>query len=707
LIFAVKQWSLQMKSKACILLVEDEGIIALDLKTRLSDMGYIIIGTASTGERAIQIASETTPDLILMDIKIKGPLDGIETAEKIRATMSVPIIFLTAFADEATLDRAKITGPSGYILKPYQERELAIAIEMALYKHKMDKALQESEERYMLAIQGANDGIWDWNLVKKEIYFSLRWKEIIGYQDEEIGSSFEDWLNLVYPDDRERLQQSIDHHLNGLTKHLECEIRMLHKDGSICWVLTRGLAVRDEFNIARRIAGSVTDITVLKRLQEQLVYDAYHDALTGIPNRALFLDRLEQAIERRKRDQKEVMAVIFLDLDQFKGINDTLGHQVGDQLLIEIASRMSKLVRASDTVARLGGDEFVVLLESAGSLSYACNVAERIKDVIKAPVQIEHQDVSITASLGIVMITDDHQKASHVLRDVDLAMYRAKSLGKDRFEVFHAAMSQQAVRRLEIETCLREALERKEFKIHFQPIYSFPNRQIVGLEALLRMHPPGKETISPAVFIPIAEEIGLIYDIGDWVLMESCKKMSEWHQRYPAEAHLNLHVNISLRQLLAANFLTRVQEIIAITRINPSRLRFEITENIFSENIKNISLILDQLALLGIQLLIDNFGSGYASLGYIRRFPITTVKLDRDFIFPVEGNGKNNEIIRAILILANELGLNIVAEGIETEEQAESLIQMKCHFGQGFLFSKPMEIQTLEDIFIRKFNEDT
>jgi len=684
-------------NNARVLIVEDESIVALDVKMRLSSIGFSVVGIASTGADAIHLANQTNPDLILMDIKIKGPLDGIETAKQIRSRQDIPVIYLTAFDDEQTIQRARITGPSGYILKPFEDRELSIAIDMALYKHQMEKALRESEERYTLAIQGANDGIWDWDLRQNRVYFSPRWKEMFGYQDDEVGSSLEDWLRIVHPDDREYLQQTIAHHLDGLTDHLECEHRMLHKDGSIRWVRTRGKAIKNGGLRPHRIAGSLSDITSLKQAQEQLIFDAYHDALTGLPNRALLLDRLEHAMEHRKRYNEDTLSILFLDLDQFKVVNDSLGHLAGDRLLTIIAQRLQKLVRSSDTVARLGGDEFVVLLESVKSEAYARNVAERIMEVVKAPVHLEGHEISISASIGIVMVTDDHTQASDVLRDADIAMYRAKSLGKSRFEVFHIDYRHLATERLYIENCLVEALERKEFQIHYQPIYSLSTHQTVGVEALLRLYQDDGEPIPPAVFIPIAEEIGLIKQIGDWVLLESCQKMSDWHRAFTNETPLDLHVNVSVKQF-SPQFITRVQEILNITQLEPSRLKLEITESIFMANIDQVAFIMEQLSAIGIQLQIDDFGTGYSSLGYIRRFPIDTIKLDSLFTQSLEGDDKNSEIVNAIIVLANQLGLEIIAEGIETEVQEDRLVKMKCNFGQGFLFSKPLDTQKLEGL---------
>jgi diguanylate cyclase (GGDEF)-like protein len=493
----------------------------------------------------------------------------------------------------------------------------------------------------------------------------------------------------------------LDHHLDGLSDHLECEHRMLHKDGSIRWVRTRGKAVMNGSLRPHRMAGSLSDITSLKHAQEQLIFDAYHDALTGLPNRTLFLDRLEHAMDHRKRYRKDNLSVLFLDLDQFKVVNDSLGHLAGDHLLTIIAQRLQKLIRSSDTVARLGGDEFVILLESANSVVYASNVAERIMEVVKVPVRIGEQDISISASIGIVMVADDHCHASDVLRDADIAMYRAKSLGKNRFELFDINFRHQAADRLKIENRLVSALELKEFQVNYQPIYSLTNHQIVGVEALLRLNSSEGAPIPPAVFIPIAEEIGLIKQIGDWTLLKSCQKMSDWHRCYPNETRLDLHVNISVKQF-TPQFAGRVQEILSITKLEPSRLKLEITESIFMSNVDQVALIMEQLSAIGVQLQIDDFGTGYSSLGYLRRFPIETIKLDPSFVASLAGDKKNYEIVGAIIMLANQLGLETIAEGIETEEQEDRLVKIKCHFGQGFYFSKPLDTHNLEGLLDKR-----
>lgn len=419
-----------------ILVVEDESIVALDIQQRLQRMGYQVVGVAATGEAAIRQAEQARPDLVLMDIKLRGEMDGIEAADTIRNRFHLPVIFLTAFADDTTLQRAAVTEAFGYILKPFEERELAINIEIALYKHEMERKLRESEERYMLAAQAANDGLWDWDLQTDSIYFSSRWKAMLGYEDHEVGNSPSDWLDKVHPDDLEQLQVALAAHLRGLTEHLEKEYRMLHRDGTYRWVLTRGLLVRNPEGVAYRVVGSQTDIDARKKAEEQLLHDAVHDALTGLPNRTLFLDRLSQVLERANRSAEYTFAVLFLDLDQFKVINDSLGHNAGDELLVAIGQLFRRSLRSTDTVARLGGDEFVILLDDLHDPNEAVRVAMRIQDALKAPFQVQGQFAYTSASIGIVSSVHGYERTMDILRDADIAMYQAKAMGKACYAVF-------------------------------------------------------------------------------------------------------------------------------------------------------------------------------------------------------------------------------------------------------------------------------
>jgi len=366
-------------SKASILIAEDDRVDAMDIRSSLEKLGYIIAGQADRGETAVRSAEELHPDLVLMDIDLKGEMDGIEAAAQIRARVDMPVILLMAFADQSTLERARQAEPSGYIFKPFEEHELLIAIEMALSKHRMEKKLRESEERYDLAVRGANDGLWDWNLKNNEIYYSPRWKAMLGFKEDEIGSNPQEWLGRVHPKDRKAVRENLVSHLRGIIPHFESEYRIQHANRSYLWMLSRGLAVRGSEGTAYRMAGSQTDITARKLVEEQLAYSALHDVLTGLPNRALFMDRLGHRLAQTKRHPDHLFAVLFIDLDRFKVVNDSLGHAVGDQLLIATAQRLQQCVRPQDTVSRLGGDEFAILLNDVDDASDAIRVAERIE----------------------------------------------------------------------------------------------------------------------------------------------------------------------------------------------------------------------------------------------------------------------------------------------------------------------------------------
>jgi diguanylate cyclase (GGDEF)-like protein/PAS domain S-box-containing protein len=676
--------------KASILIVEDETIVALDIKQRLKSMGYTVVAMVISGEQAIQKAEALRPDLVLMDIKLNGPMDGIQAAEIIRARFKLPVIFLTAFADEPTLRRARITEAFGYILKPFEERELNVNIEMALYRHQMENKLRESEERYSMAIRGANDGIWDWSLKTGEVFYSPRWKEILGFSADEIGSTSDEWFQLIHPDDLQPFKMDLSNHLAGLTPHFQVEYRIKTKKDGYRWILTRGLAVTDADGVPYRMAGSLSDITERKLAEQQLLHDAFHDVLTGLPNRALFLDRLQRMIERAKRYEKETFAVLFLDLDRFKVVNDSLGHQMGDELLKFLAERMKKLLRSSDTLARLGGDEFVILLEEFGDTQDSVMISERILDDLKEPFQLGDQTVFVSASIGIVSGSANYDRPEDILRDADIAMYRAKSAGKARFAVFDTVLREHAITRLELEGDLRLALGRNELKVFYQPILSLSTGKVMGFEALLRWFHPTRGLISPEDFIPLAEETGLILTIGRWVLKEACRQLVAWQAQFPAEPPLTMSINISGRQFAQPALLEQIQQIVLETGLDPRTLKLEMTESLLMENSKAAVAALNRLRDFGVQLLIDDFGMGYSALAYVQHFPIDTIKIDRIFINQMNATGNRSEIARTIIQLARELGLGIIAEGIETEDQLGRLKELECVYGQGWLFSKAL-----------------
>jgi diguanylate cyclase (GGDEF)-like protein/PAS domain S-box-containing protein len=428
-----------------------------------------------------------------------------------------------------------------------------------------------------------------------------------------------------------------------------------------------------------------------QRAEEQLIHTAFHDALTDLPNRALFMDRLGHAIERAKRHEDYLFAVLFLDLDRFKVVNDSLGHMVGDQLLMAIANRIKACLRSADTLARLGGDEFTILLEDIRDVSDAKHVANRIQEELKLPFNLSGNEVFTTASIGIALSAAGYDRPEQLLRDADTAMYQAKAGGKARHEVFDIAMHAGAIALLQLETDLRRAIERQEFRVHYQPIVSLKSGRINGFEALVRWQHPDRGLVSPIEFIPVAEETGLIVAIGLWVLREACRQMHEWQVQFPANPPLTISVNISGKQFLQPDLSEQIKQILQETNLDPRSLKLEITESAIVENAESAAIMLSQLRSVGIQLYMDDFGTGYSSLSYLHRFPMDTLKIDRSFVNRMGVDGENLEIVRAIVTLAHNLGMNVTAEGVETTEQLALLKALKCEYGQGYFFSKPVD----------------
>lgn len=553
----------------------------------------------------------------------------------------------------------------------------------------------KASERYDLVMQGANEGLWDWNLENHEIYFSQRWKATLGYADDEIANTLNEWRDRIHPDDKAQFQLELSRHLDGTTSHFEREHRILHKDGTYRWVLSRGLAVRNEEGQAYRIAGSQTDITDRHRAEAQLSHDALHDRLTGLPNRILFQERLEHVLQLAKRHNIFSFAVLFVDLDRFKTINDSLGHLVGDRLLMDIAQRLKACIRSSDTLARLGGDEFAMLIEDVDDKGDIIHLVERIQQEFKLPFHLNGQEIYANASIGVLIETADYDCAEDLLRDADIAMYRAKERGRGCYEVFDITMRDRAVAMLHLETDLRKAIINQEFQLHYQPIVALHNNQITGFEALVRWQHPDKGLIPPIEFIGVAEETGLILPLGIWVLQEACTQMRAWHEEFPSDPPLSVSVNVSGKQFAQVDLVDKIRQILAETSFDPHCLKLEITESTIVEDLASAKAKLIQLQELGIQVSIDDFGTGYSSLSYLSRFPINFLKIDRSFIQDIDTSSERLEIIRAIVSLADSLKIDVVAEGVETASQLAQLCSLQPtsgqeHFAQGYLFSKPL-----------------
>ncbi|MFQ5740232.1 MAG: putative bifunctional diguanylate cyclase/phosphodiesterase [Acidobacteriota bacterium] len=629
-------------------------------------------------------------DLVLLDLSLPDSDHSNTFSELRRYAPRVPIIILSGMADKELAFRAVRGGAQDYLVKSGADRDrLTRSIRYALERKRWAEALRESEERYALAVRGANDGLWDWDLKSNRIYFSPRWLSMLGMEEELPPESPEAWFERVHPEDIRLLRGSISDHLDGKTPFFEREHRLRHGNGRHVWVLSRGIAVRDGKGEAYRMAGSLTDISERKRFEEQLRHDALHDSLTGLPNRLLLLDRLEISIARSHRNPS-LFAVLFLDLDRFKNVNDSQGHSVGDKLLKALSARLAPLLREGDTVARLGGDEFAILLNDIRGPADASRVAERIQREVSAPFSLDGYEVFTSASIGIALSSNGYQRAEEILRDADTAMYQAKSNGKAQHVVFGRHMHERVVAALNLENDLRRAVERDEFRVHYQPIINLENGRIRAFEALVRWQHPERGLLLPVTFIPTAEETGLIVPIGRFVMREACGQLSSWRRRFDLNS-LSMNVNLSGKEFMEADLVDSVLSVLEESGLEAPSLRLEITESILMEQATRMEDKLQRFRDLQIELHIDDFGTGYSSLNYLHQLPASGLKIDRSFVRWITGGDGRSKIIRTIVALARNLGMNVAVEGLETAEELAHLRTLECEYAQGYYLSKPLD----------------
>ncbi|MGK7950057.1 MAG: EAL domain-containing protein [Xenococcaceae cyanobacterium] len=574
-------------------------------------------------------------------------------------------------------------------------RFVAVAEDITKRKE-AEEALRKSEEQFRLIFEMAPIGMAITTLDGKFKRVNQSLCDALGYTKEELLSlSFTD---ISHPEDIE-LHLALEKRLaEGKEEDFQIEKRYLSKDKRVVDTLLKVVVVCDSNGKPLHFNNQILDITERKKMERQLLHDALHDSLTKLPNRALFMDRLEQQLKRTKTQENYEFAVLFLDLDRFKVVNDSVGHLIGDKLLIEIARRLEQCINPTDTVARLGGDEFAILLENIQSIEVATLVAERIYQAFILPFNLEGYELFITTSIGIALSSDGYEKPENILRDADLTMYSAKERGKARYEVFDPAMHEVAIKRLQLETDIRKGLERQEFEIYYQPITSLVTGNLSGFEALARWQHPTRGLITPTEFIPIAEETGFIIPLGDWLLKEACKQLRSWHIKYNLNPPLKISVNLSGKQLQKPNLVERITKILKETELDGQFLKLEITESILMDNLEVATNILLALREKKIQLSIDDFGTGYSSLSYLHRFPVDTLKIDRSFIDQIQSNQDNSAIVKAIVTLAHLLNMDVIAEGIETNSQLAQLKLLKCEHGQGYYFSKPLTKEEAEEL---------
>ncbi|WP_427501240.1 two-component system response regulator [Methylomonas sp. MED-D] len=810
-----------------ILIVEDEGIIAMDIRRQLEGFGYQVVATAFSGGQAITLANQHKPDLVMMDIVLKGEMDGISAAQAIVESLRIPVIFLTAYSDSATLARAKATGAYGYLVKPFRPDELHASIEVALYKHQLERKLKESEqwfgktlrcisdaviatdtdsrvrfmnpvaedatgqsleqakgrriEELMTLVSEADRGVLENPIIStlkslevtaleratilvnpqgtefpvddgaapiidddgtlfgavmvfRDITARREMENLLRESEERFHSSFEmaaigmalvaldgaflqvnnalcdtfgygraellsGSLRMLLPEgEHPLLDQCLHQLLADERPTFQIELQCLHKTaGKRVWTLLSASLVRGPDGVPQYFIVQVQNISNRKYAEQQLIYLANHDPLTGLLNRDQFHARLTQALSAARRHGSK-LALMFLDLDRFKLINDTLGHRLGDLLLQATSDRLKSTVRGNDVLARLGGDEFIVLLNDITHSDDVARIAQKTIDILTQPFTLEGNDLVVTASVGISVFPDDGKDSHTLLMNADTAMYLAKERGKNNYQFYTLAMTERSLERMTVERGLRRALAERELRLHFQVQIDSVSGLATGAEALVRWQHPEWGLVYPDRFITVAEETGLIVQVGAWVLREACLQAKAWIENGGPFA--SVAVNVSARQFLEANLFQTVRDILSETGLNPNALELEITESAVMQNPESTLQVLRQFQALGVRLSIDDFGTGYSNLTYLYRFPVQSVKIDRSFVIGLAEDGSSKTLVRAIVALAHELRLSVVVEGVETAEQLAFLTAQGCDSLQGYLFSRPVSAEQFSQAFI-------
>jgi len=785
-----------------ILIVEDEQIVAFDLRKRLTRLGYQVTGTAASGNKALALVDKELPNIVLMDIHIQGNIDGIEVAAKLQESYQIPVIYLTAYSEEKTLRRARATQPYGYLLKPFSDRELHVMIQVSMERYQTDIQIKKSEQHFRLALEAAHLGTWEKTKHSNEIFLGKNpngqlkpipdWQEFFGlinkcdqkkvsefieriHDQKNVAEEIEFRVSPVSGEDRwyklygksfvdnnlfeqqiigvlqettesKRVQNKLeqaaivfecaaegivilknkkfdcaneafykmmqfqegdlrnmelpfltDRFLNKETYHAiwQSVEENGHWQGEIMAFKENKEKMYTRLNISRvpvkeygeiQSVVIISDITIIRETQEQLLRIAYYDSLTNLPNRMLVMDRLKQEITRAKRDAT-LVGVLFIDLDNFKMVNDTLGHKAGDTMLRLISQRMLSILRESDTLGRLGGDEFIVIVANTDTSDGFVRIANKILKCLSEPIIVNNMEIVPSCSIGISVYPDHSDHHDGLVQMADTAMYKAKSDGRNRYAFYHPSLTQNAAHHLTREHELYLALERNELQLYYQPKFSSLGRRITGVEALIRWEHPVKGLLSPAEIIPVAERSKLIIAIGNWVLTEACRQLCQW--RSEGYCDLAVAVNISIRQFSDTQLPKLIAKLIHRYALPSHLLELEITESCLQDELTN-NASLQELENLGVSISIDDFGTGYSCMSSLKSLPIHKLKIDHSFIKDIPLDRNDCAIAAAILALSKELNLKVVAEGIEKPEQIDFMDDHGCDELQGFLLGKPV-----------------
>jgi diguanylate cyclase (GGDEF)-like protein/PAS domain S-box-containing protein len=680
---------------ATLLVVDDNEATRDTLSRRLAQRGYGV-SVAARGEDALDAVAHGGYDLVVLGVELPD-MSGFEVLAHIRrahAPHDLPIIMITARTEGPDVVEALRLGANDFVARPI-DVPVALARIATHLSHRHALAdLEESHERFALAVAGANDGMWDWNLLTNAVYWSPRWKALIGHGDTEIGTSPEEWLSRVHGDDEARVRDGLAAHLAGGGPHYASEHRILHKDGTFRWVLCRGAAIRRADGTATRLAGSLTDITDAR----------VSDALTGLPNHVLFLDLLDRAIKRADRRHDYRFALLVLALDRFGMVGDSLGAVASDRLIVATADRLRSCLRSTDavtpektgfTLARLAGDEFTILIDDIGDARDAVRVAERLQGAVERAFEIDGHRLFMSATVGIAVSTTGYRAPAEMLRDATTALHRAQG-NATACELFDPAMRDRVVANLRLENDLRNSVGQQGFLVHYQPILSVATGRIDGFEALVRWRHPSRGLVLPDEFIGVAESTGLIEQIGRYVLAESCGQLAAWQRRFGANAPRAVSVNVSTLQFAGADLAGEVEAVLRATGLPAASLKLEITESALMGDICAAQRTLQRLRAIGVEWSIDDFGTGYSSLSHLHQLRVNTLKIDRSFVSRIGADDNGAQIVSAIVGLAHSLSMNVVAEGVESEPQFRHLRALGCEFVQGFRFSRPVAVDAAE-----------
>jgi len=667
-----------------ILVATPEDSLGHALARSLEEMG-LPVQVMTSFESTLEALSPGRFHVVLLDSLLAGP-PGLDVLGEVRRRLPAGDPSLMVLANPAEgigLAEALERGADDGMTLPVSGPVAAARLKVHLRMIEAVRRLRHTEERFSLLLTGSNEGLWDWDLRTQKVYYSPFWKQLLGLQEHEVGDAPAEWMDRIHPEDRERVEEELRQHLAGRSASFASQHRLQHADGGYRWMVLRGVARREEgADEPVRIAGTLADVTASR----------LYDALTGLPNRTLMLDRIERAIARARRKSELIFALLVVSLDRFEVLQTQFSEREIRTILATAGKRLQQLMRTADTVARLEGPNFAIHLDEIRHVSDARRVAGRVAEALGAPIELVGREVRLSTSIGIALSVTGYERPEDIVRDAFVAMNQARSGGGNRQEMFDQKMQSEVELRMRLEADLRRALERDEFQVFYQPIVSLETWRISGFEALVRWRHPERGLVSPAEFIPVAEETGQIVPIGEWVLRESSRQMKCWQDEHP-ELDLSISVNLSGRQVAEPDLVDTVARVIDETGLRPGSLKLELTETLLMHHYEGAIQKMHHLRDMGIKLSIDDFGTGYSSLSHLHRFPIDFLKVDRSFVGRVGQDARESEIVKVIVGLGRNLGMQVIAEGVETSEQAGFLRDLECEYGQGYYFARPLDAE--------------